>query len=67
MLNVGISILPQIEDTIREPMISSEVSSHEVSSITLHLLISMLFIDIANGDPALTTKGTIKNRRNQKL
>ena len=67
LLNVGISIVPQIEDTIREPMISSEVVTHKVGLITLHLLINMLFIDIANGDPALITKGTIRNRRNEKL
>ena len=67
LLNVGISIVSQIEDTIREPEISSEVLTHEVCLITLHLPINMLFIDIANGDPVFTTNGTVTNRRNQIL
>lgn len=67
LLNVGIPIGPQIEDAIREPATSSELIIHEVGLITSHLLINMLFIDTADGDPVLTAKGTARYRRNQKL
>ena len=73
LLNVGISIVPQIGDTVREPMISSEFITHEVGLITSHLLISILFFDIGDGNPSFTTNGTFRgkvwfrNRRCQKL
>ena len=44
-----------------------KVVTHEVGLITSHLLINMLLIDTADGDPVHTTKGTVRNRRNQKL
>ena len=43
MLNVETSKVPQIEDTIREPTMSSE-HVHEVGLITSYRLISILMI-----------------------
>ena len=58
LFNVETSIVSQIE----EPATSPEVIIHEVSLITSHLLINMLLIDIADRDPALTTKGTFRKK-----
>ena len=52
LLNVETSIVPQIEDTIREPTISSERIIHEVSLITSHQLISMLLIQQMETHPS---------------
>ena len=58
LFNVETSIVSQI----KEPATSPEVIIHEVSLITSHLLINMLLIDTADGDPALTTKGTFRKK-----
>ena len=50
LLNVETSIVPQIEDTIGEPTMSSE---HEVGLITSYRLISILMIQQTVTHPSL--------------